>query len=291
MCRPHRQSGIALMQTLMLSAILMTIVLSVAYGVKQHVYLAEAVRERTDVYLAGYSQKNEVLFGMLTQDWRSEPNSTSQLQRVWNFYDEPFEYGAGTVRIQDIESLLTKQLAGNEALGRHIAAAIQDWQDGDDQVSPFGAEQADYQDPVMVRNAPFQDMTELQFVAGVSSELYQQLAPISSVYPTGKINLLNMPFSLLSLYIGDDLAEVVMEQRRSNSVNSAMIAQLTGIPGDDFYTYNTGPIFRIKTTVNGQRASYSGEEIVILAPYSKIPVKIWDKRKTYQRIGNTQHNE
>ena len=87
---------------------------------------------------------------------------------------------------------------------------------------------------------------------------------------------------------GDTLIEATSG---NTGIALAMIAQLSGIPGDDFYTYNTGPIFRIKTSVSRQYASYSSEEIVILAPYSKIPVKIWDKRKTYQRIGNTQHNE
>lgn len=83
--------------------------------------------------------------------------------------------------VTDEESRLNINQASVEELGKlvgmlpDVAAAIVDWRDGDNNVTPNGAE-ADYysslQPPYLPRNAPFQTARELLMVRGVTRELF-----------------------------------------------------------------------------------------------------------------------
>jgi competence ComEA-like helix-hairpin-helix protein len=81
--------------------------------------------------------------------------------------------------VSDEESRLNLNTASTEALGRisgmttNIVAAIADWRDSDNTVSPNGAEvdyYAGYQPPYRPRNGPFQSVRELLMVRDVSRE-------------------------------------------------------------------------------------------------------------------------
>ena len=51
---------------------------------KSQVIRAQALQDRTQAYLAGYSSKNRVLFGLMTTPYH-------ELQEQgWNFHGEPF---------------------------------------------------------------------------------------------------------------------------------------------------------------------------------------------------------
>jgi competence ComEA-like helix-hairpin-helix protein len=73
-----------------------------------------------------------------------------------------------------VNSASQEQLEKLDKLTPDIAAAIIDWRDADNQVTPGGAE-ADYynslQPPYQPRNGPFQTVRELLMVKGISSEL------------------------------------------------------------------------------------------------------------------------
>ena len=82
--------------------------------------------------------------------------------------------------ISDEESRLNVNVASAEELGQlygmtpDIVAAIQDWRDADNTVTPGGAEMEYYaslQPPYQPRNGPLQTVRELLMVRGVSREL------------------------------------------------------------------------------------------------------------------------
>lgn len=82
--------------------------------------------------------------------------------------------------VSDEESRLNVNYATSEELGQlegmtpDVAAAILDWRDADNEVTPGGAE-ADYyaslQPPYQPRNGPFQTVRELLMVRGISPDL------------------------------------------------------------------------------------------------------------------------
>jgi DNA uptake protein ComE-like DNA-binding protein len=91
------------------------------------------------------------------------------------------EGGREVFGVEDEESRLDLNAAGAEELKRFpgmtdgIAAAILDWRDADDRVTPGGAEREEYQSlvpPRSPRNGPFESVEELLLVRGVSRELF-----------------------------------------------------------------------------------------------------------------------
>lgn len=66
-----------------------------------------------------------------------------------------------------------------------LAAAVLDWRDGDDTVSPEGAEKPEYRAAGLKyqpRNRGFQNIEELQMVMGMDAETFQWLEPLITVY-------------------------------------------------------------------------------------------------------------
>ena len=67
----------------------------------------------------------------------------------------------------------------------HIADAIQDWRDADDLTRPNGAEEADYRAAGLKykpANAPFETVTELARVMGVTPAIYARVADSLTVF-------------------------------------------------------------------------------------------------------------
>ena len=74
------------------------------------------------------------------------------------------------------------QAAGaDEALARQIAAATVDFRDSDQEPSPDGAEDTDYQ-ALGAKDAPFALPEELMRVPGMTADLYERVAPGITVF-------------------------------------------------------------------------------------------------------------
>jgi len=66
-----------------------------------------------------------------------------------------------------------------------LAAAVMDWRDPDELITTNGAELSEYEAaerPYKPRNAPFETVSELQQVLGMSFELYRELEPLLTIY-------------------------------------------------------------------------------------------------------------
>ena len=90
------------------------------------------------------------------------------------------ENGGIIYGVSDEESRLNLNIASMDELGKldqmttNMVAAIQDWRDGDNEVTPGGAEAEFYlanQPPYLPRNGPFQTVRELLMVNGITSDL------------------------------------------------------------------------------------------------------------------------
>lgn len=291
-----RHKGIALMQALLLTAILLTVVLSLAYQSREQVGTALSVQKRAEAFLTNYSNHNELMFALLTQNWAPDANDPNA-QQPWNFYGQPFQFLGSEVRIQDVQGLMntgamTPELLSAVAryfgepadLGYRLAEQISDWQDNDDIPKPYGAEQQYYGEGLAVRNAPIQDLSELKFMPSMTDELFRHIPQLSTLYLSSSVNVLNLPDALLPFYFGPDVADVIKQQRIVGKVDRGFISRTSGISGDEFYTYNTGPVFRISVSSAIDSARYSDEKTVILKPYTNNPVTIWDQRKTFDDL-------
>ena len=89
------QKGIALIQVLLLTAILSVLVLYITHTARQKVVIATYADEKVQAYVQLENLKNRILFHLLTSDMQSameyKPMGSSQIINHWNLYGEPFK--------------------------------------------------------------------------------------------------------------------------------------------------------------------------------------------------------
>lgn len=102
-----------------------------------------------------------------------------------------------------------------------LAAAIQDWRDADDLVSPNGAEENEYAAEGYAwgpKNAPFEMVSELMQVLGVTPEIYRQVERAVTVYSgQSRPNLAFAPYEIILAIPGmtPELAQQIIEARHA----------------------------------------------------------------------------
>jgi general secretion pathway protein K len=110
-------------------------------------------------------------------------------------------------------------VGGDEAA--NLADAIADWRDADDLKRLRGAEAAEYRRAglsVVPTNAPFQAVSELRLVLGMTPEIYRRLAPLVTVHSrSSRINPVSAPPEIVRALPGVDAqtAEAFLAARAS----------------------------------------------------------------------------
>ncbi len=179
-------------------ALLSIVVISVLHTARMDLLVVKNYGDRIQAHylaVAGIEKAKALLYRNAQERSRSGKNHTGEL------YNTPEQFrdvtlGRGQFRVlrrarqdegggivygvSDEESRLNLNTADNDALGKldgmsaPIAAAIADWRDGDNTVSPGGAEAEYYlsqQPPYQPRNGPLQTGRELLMIRGVSASL------------------------------------------------------------------------------------------------------------------------
>ncbi len=199
-CQANRTSrrGSVLVGVLWCLAVLSVVVIGVLHTARMDLLVVKNYGDRIQAHylaLAGIEKAKALLY----QDARDR--SRSGRHHSGALYDAPEQFrdvafgrgqfrvfrrgredeGGGTLYgISDEESRLNVNVASAEELGQlhgmtpDVVAAIQDWRDDDNTVTPGGAEIEYYaalQPPYQPRNGPLQTVRELLMVRGVSREL------------------------------------------------------------------------------------------------------------------------
>jgi DNA uptake protein ComE-like DNA-binding protein len=196
--RSSSVSGSILVGLLWCLALLSLIVIGVLHTSRMDLLVVKNYGDRIQAHylaLAGIEKAKALLYRDAKQRSRSGTNHGGEL------YDDPgqfrdVELGRGVFRVirrgrtdegggilygvSDEESRLNVNTTSIEELGKlegmtpDVAAAIIDWIDGDNAVTPGGAEAEYYaslQPPYLPRNGPLQTIRELLMVRGVSRDL------------------------------------------------------------------------------------------------------------------------
>ncbi len=108
----------------------------------------------------------------------------------------------------------------NQLDAEALAGAVMDWRDPDELLNPNGAEANEYEAAgrsYKPRNAPFETVSEVQQVLGMSFELYRELEPLMTIY-SGRAQP-NPAFAspqVLALLPGmsPDLVDLFVQQRQ-----------------------------------------------------------------------------
>ena len=108
-----------------------------------------------------------------------------------------------------------------------LAAAIQDWVDGDDETSLNGAEAPEYHAAGLSygpANAPFNTVSELQQVLGMNYQLYTMVEPALTIYSSqGTPNAQYAPLEALEAMpdMTPECAQQIIEQRQAMNPGDA----------------------------------------------------------------------
>jgi general secretion pathway protein K len=140
----------------------------------------------------------------LTKRWmgdgRENPADFDGAKLKIQLFDE-----SGKIDLNTADQITLTQLLRNNGIEQpeEKAAAIMDWRDPDDLLTPGGAEKGDYsaERSYPCKNAPFDTIEELQQVMGFDFELYQLLEPALTIFTArGGINAaVATPQALVSL--------------------------------------------------------------------------------------------
>lgn len=296
----RQHSGIALVQVLLLTAILLTVLLTAHLEARKHVKTAELAIDRALAAADLQTRESEILFALLTEHRKAQPDAVNPLLRDWNFVNVPFQIADGGVEtevsIQDQAALVALNspqsllpvltlLSGDSVKAAQIVAAIEDWQDKDDVPRFAGAEQKSYPDSVKVRNAPMQHIRELLYIKGMTLELYQQLVPLVTLFPKRFQNLYAMDAVLLKSYIDPVRVEQILAERQQGTLSSERFAELSGIEQDEFISFAPGNGLRVRFTVFGNDVKLTRQFSVTINPSADDPLEFWDYKKyTYDNF-------
>lgn len=285
-----KNQGIALLQVLLLSAILMVMLLAIHASAQRHVKLAELAIARAEASAMLNSVEAETLFALLTHQRRRYLDGSMELPKRWSFDNTEFQFGEAIVQIEDtsgLQSLLSpagllpmlQGFTNDEALARSLVAAIEDWQDSDDETRFGGAEQADYPPSVVVRNNAIQDVSELRVIKGFTPELIAKVSPYITLFPKKYQNLYAMPEEMLRYYIDPVQLKQVLAERQKGSLTPDRFSQLTGIEQDEFVGFTTSKGLLLRFTVDRNGVKLSRQFSVNLEPTAEQPLQFWDYYK------------
>jgi general secretion pathway protein K len=190
--RSRSQRGVALVMVLWVSVLITVLLASFSLSARietlQGRNLLDTVRARyaaeAGLHRAAYELRGSDPLQRWVPDGRVYPMQFEDAEIEIEIYDET---GKVDLNVSDLSTLvaLFATVAETERDAEALAAAVMDWRDPDDLLNPNGAEANDYKGAGLAyvpRNAPFETVSELQQVIGMSYEMYRELEPMITIY-------------------------------------------------------------------------------------------------------------
>ncbi|MBD1580975.1 type II secretion system protein GspK [Pseudoalteromonas sp. S16_S37] len=232
------QQGIALLQVLLISAVLSLLGLFITKTARQQVAISTSFDARAQAVVENYDAEATLLFGLLTESkspTRPFSQDLSIVTEHWNFYGKPFQYKENTiVTLQDIRGLLsisypseqrwmrvlTKQ-GLNDYDAQRLLSRIKDWQDVD-LVSRY------MQPELNNKNGIIQAWSELAHL-GIPNSIREYLALNATFYRGATFNPMTAPDSLISKLYDAPLVEQIIKMRNSRELTPDLFSSYTGV--------------------------------------------------------------
>ncbi len=259
---PPRTRGIALIIVMMVIVVLGMLAAGFAYSMKVETKLARNVGSeselewlgRSGVELARYvlaQQLNipgEAGFDALNQKWAGGPGGTNDLLADISLENVPLGRGMFSVKIIDLESKVNINFANREMLQQAldrmgvdgldastVLDSIEDWRDPNTDPHVNGAESDYYLNlprPYVAKDGPFDDLSELLLVRGITPEIYWGPAgPRRSRHtgPSGSVIGLGSPDLSFSYGLADLFNTLGRLQININTASAGVLQMLPGI--------------------------------------------------------------
>jgi len=233
------QKGIALLQVLLVSAVISLLAIQFSYSAKQQVELASLFDKRVRASLKMHSVQQELSYAFLTNHIRRTQQTRSELVSQWNFYGKPFSLESGVrITLQDHGGLLSQTMSRDSLWHSYLTEngysdsdatlalnQLKDWQDPDQDSWFAGATESEVTDSgLLFANRWIQTPYELP-------ELLPQLPrqtghKVSTHYPTSGFNPLRAPDELFRTLFDQQQADYLISRRDEGSLRAQDVRSL-----------------------------------------------------------------
>ncbi|NOH84551.1 general secretion pathway protein GspK [Vibrio sp. 03-59-1] len=282
----HSSKGIALLQVLLISAIITVLALYLTLTAQQQISVAQLAADKATAELHLRSTESEVLFNLLTRE-ESTDNQELALPDGYNFYNTPFKVGKyAKVSLQDVsglidihypdETLLSNTIKnlgfdGNQAA--IVVDSLLDWQDSDSLSRLNGAERGDYE--LGPRNRLISSYSELKLVKGFTSELWDKLTPLLSSVRTKYFNPMVSPEPILKAYLNRDVSDI-LELRAANKLTRSEFSQLTGEYEKEGLIFSNSKFYLLNITIEYNDVRIEKQRRIKFDPYASSTKPVVD---------------
>ncbi|XQW85903.1 hypothetical protein ACOYR1_03940 [Thalassotalea piscium] len=268
-----KQRGIALIQVLLIVAILSILALYLTKTARDQVKIAQWFDDKSTALVNLHSAESELLFSLLTE---TKTSTSGKIPSKWNFYNKPFNLSPSVqILMQDQAGLLSVHFPDKNLLDKLVGGLsnnkgikfsdlLLDWQDLDQKPRINGLENSS------TRNGKIPHLQDLIHLNNISPAVYKLLQKNMSIYRSGYYNPMNSPIELLRVLTNDEIAQRVVQLRDSKELNKNKFRELTGLKESEnmfFYPSNNIAI-KIISTIGESRVEK--EIVVSLTSYAKL---------------------
>jgi len=286
------QQGIALIQVLLISAVLSVLALYLTTTAKDQIKIAQWQDDKVAALIAVHNTEAELLYSLLVHSKISNNQASHAQANIvnnWNFFNAPFTINGNVkVEIQDQSALIHAHFPDKQNLealinyqgysikeANSIIDSLLDWQDIDNIPRANGEESLDT--PSMIRNGAVPDVHDFSFIENIPANLFQTLVKNTTLYGKGFFNPMNSPKELLSAITSVTIAEQVMQLREQKKLTPGQFSQLTGITENDKVILYPSNILAIELIGSQGISTVKKNIIVELNPYAnefQVPINI-----------------
>jgi general secretion pathway protein K len=291
-----KQQGIALIQVLLITAILSVLALYLTSTAKDQVKVAQWQDDKSVALVAVHSAEAELLYTLLVNSKlqnANSANSTSNIIKNWNFFDKSFVINEQVnANIQDQTALIHAHFPDAKVLKAFIAFTgypekdvnviydnLLDWQDIDNIPRINGDESLTALS--QIRNGAVPDLHDFSFVNNMTAELFEGLLKNTTLYGQGFFNPMNSSKALLSAITNVQIAEQVIQLREQGQLTNVQFSQLTGIVESDKILLYPSNILAIELEGKSGISVVRKQTIIELNPYAdeyNTPINILSSR-------------
>lgn len=244
-----RQRGVALIQVLLISALMMMLALQISFDTKSQLKLATGYIHKVNAEAQIYSAKSELLYALITQNHSKQANNQT-LVGEWNFYNHPFFINQVEVRMQDAAGLhsiiaspsdrLAQQLVYlgmPEKTAERFSVTLLNWRVPASDWKFGGLTEQEFANlGITPRYAPMQFESEFELLikALLSSDnvdengLIERTKCCFSMYSAGNLNLLTAPEAIWGAIVGPEYIEPLTAEREQGTLDRASFKRITG---------------------------------------------------------------
>lgn len=254
-----RDDGSATILTLLISVVIITVGIGFNWLLKEHLKVAEGLKNKSEAMLNAYSTYNTVIYSILTGRITPKNVILTAGKDLLGVQSIPLDgaviglSGQISISLQDTNGMfslnnlntvglerLMKFVRQGEDAPSGIIDSLLDWVDRDKLVRINGAEDSFYSTknmPYSPRNYSMQYKEEISFIRGMDEDLYQKMSPYITILPNTGFNPNTASNEVLMAYldIDRDILKTLSAYREKKIVTSdTEIFSLTGrrIVGD-----------------------------------------------------------